>query len=190
METPKPLSCREMLLSRSRALPEAPDQSTDPNESIRARLEASRRELLDLGLRNPLLNYRLLRAKGVEIVGESAAQVFDVLVVQGKAMSFLADDTKTDAPNLWDEEIIIPAPSVNQSDNRLQTAESPSNLDKRLLNTFRDANTSLEETGVNTLFLALGMLRWYENDTSQQGQICPAGAGSGTAGAHRRPRAI
>ena len=173
METPRPLSYREMLLSRSGDLPQTIDQSADPHEAIRARLEASRRELLDLGLRNPLLNYRLLRAKGVEIVGESAAQVFDVLVVQGKAMSFLADDTKTDAPSLWDEEIVLPAPQVNQSDNRLQTAESPPNLDKRLLNTFRDANTSLEETGVNTLFLALGMLRWYESDTSQQVRYAP-----------------
>ena len=173
METPKPLSYREMLLSRSGDLPQTIDQSADPHETIRARLEASRRELLDLGLRNPLLNYRLLRAKGVEIVGESAAQVFDVLVVQGKAMSFLADDTKTDAPSLWDEEIALPAPPVNQSDNRLQTAESPENLYKRLLNTYRDANTSIEETGVNTLFLALGMLQWYESDSSQQPRYAP-----------------
>lgn len=173
METPKPLSYREMLLSRSRALPEASDQSVGPDESIRTRLEASRRELLDLGLRNPLLNYRLLRAKGVEIVGESAAQVFDVMVVQGKAMSFLADSSKEGNPSLWQEEIPLPTTTANQSDNRLQTAESPENLDKRLLNTYRDANTSIEETGVNTLFLALGMLRWYESDSSQQPRYAP-----------------
>ena len=147
--------------------------SANPKETIRARLEASRRELLDLGLRNPLLNYRPLRAKGVEIVGESAPQVFDVLVVQGKAMSFLADDTKTDVPSLWNDGIPLPTATANQSDNRLQTGESPENLDKRLLNTFRDANTSLEETGVNTLFLALGMLQWYENDASQQAHYAP-----------------
>ena len=36
-------------------------------EVIARRLEVSRRELLDLGLRNLLLNYRLLRARGLEI---------------------------------------------------------------------------------------------------------------------------
>ena len=80
METRKRISYREMLLSQSSDMPETADRLT--NESIRAKLEASRRELLDLGLRNPLLNYRTLRAKGVEVVGESAAQVFDALVVQ------------------------------------------------------------------------------------------------------------
>ena len=171
MGTSKRISYREMLLSQSNDMPETADELSE--ESILSKIESSRRELLDLSLRNPLLNYRLLRAKGVEIVGESSTQVFDVLVVQGKAMSFLADDTKTDALSLWDEEIVLPTPPVNQSDNRLQTVESPSNLDKRLLNTFRDANTSLEETGVNTLFLALGMLQWYENDASQRVRYAP-----------------
>ena len=63
--------------------------------------------------------------------------------------------------------------TADQSDSRLQTAESPENLDKRLLNTYRDANTSIEETGVNTLFLALGMLQWYESDSSQQPRYAP-----------------
>ena len=98
MDTSQRTSYREMLFARSGDLPDTPDKPATANERIRARLDASRRELLDLGLRNPLLNYRPLRAKGVEIVGESASQVFDVLVVQGKAMSFLADDTKTGAP--------------------------------------------------------------------------------------------
>ncbi len=176
METSQPTSYRsyrEMLISQSRESPDTSDEFVAPNDSIRARLEASRRELLDLGMRNPLLNYRTLRAKGVEVVGESAAQVFDVLVTQGKAMSFLADDTKDGSPRLWDEEIALPQVAVNQADNRLQTAEPPASLDRRLLNTFRDANTSIEETGVNTLFLALGMLRWYEADASTQPRYAP-----------------
>ena len=171
METSKPMSYREMLLSQNSGVPEP--AATPPIESIRARLEASRRELLDLGMRNPLLNYRTLRAKGVDVVGESAVQVFDALTVQGKAMAFLPGNTGDDTPSLWEGEIPLPVSTANQSDNRLQTAESPENLDKRLLNTYRDANTSIEETGVNTLFLALGMLRWYEADASTQPRYAP-----------------
>ena len=52
-----------------------------------------------MSLRNPLLNYRSLRARGVEIVGESAAQVFDTLVSQGTAMSFLAKWDDDDEPD-------------------------------------------------------------------------------------------
>ena len=46
-------------------------------------------------------------------------------------------------------------------------------MQKRLLNTYRLANTAIEETGVNTLFLGLGMLRWYESDSSQEERLAP-----------------
>lgn len=58
-------------------------------ESILIKLEASRRELLDLGLRNPLLNYRLPVSRGVHIEQESITNIYEVLVKQSKAMTFL-----------------------------------------------------------------------------------------------------
>ncbi len=36
--------------------------------SIDQKLEAARQELLDLGLRNKLINYKLLKTRGVEVV--------------------------------------------------------------------------------------------------------------------------
>ncbi len=132
-----------------------------------------------MSLRNPLLNYRSLRARGVEIVGESAAQVFDTLVSQGTAMSFLAkwdDDDEPDEADPDSEWASTGLPKyrpANQTDRRLQTAESSLNLQKRLLNTYRLANSTIEETGVNTLFLALGMLQWYEADQSGQERRAP-----------------
>jgi hypothetical protein len=63
---------------------------TDTQATLAARLDASRQELLDLGMRNPLLNFRLSKAQGVSIVREEAASVFDVLVRQGKTMYFQA----------------------------------------------------------------------------------------------------
>src|SRR5215208_2133201 len=53
-------------------------------------IETSREELLDLGLRNPLLNYRPSRARGVEVVDELPVEVFRILVRERKAMSFKA----------------------------------------------------------------------------------------------------
>ena len=68
---------------------EAESTHVGTTEVIAQRLEISRRELLDLGLRNPLLNYRLLRARGLEVVDEIPALVFRQLVQQGRAMAFL-----------------------------------------------------------------------------------------------------
>ncbi len=143
------------------------------SKSIRDSIEESRKELLDLSFRNPLLNYRSLRARGVEIVGESSDQVFETLVTDGKPMSFLArqedDDSDTES---WETGLPTYL-AANQTDRRLQTGESSANLQKRLLTTYRFANTTIEETGVNTLFLALGMLRWYEADQSEQERLSP-----------------
>ena len=146
-------------------------------------IEESRKELLDLSLRNPLLNYRPLRARGVEIVGESVEQVFKTLVADGRPMSFLpgrpshgvqSEWTDEDGFNAGQPEDVSSSPTrANQSDRRLQTDETSENLQKRLLNTYRLANTAIEETGVNTLFIALGMLCWYEADQSDTEHKAP-----------------
>jgi very-short-patch-repair endonuclease len=46
-------------------------------------------------------------------------------------------------------------------------------LNRRLLEIYRDARTSLEETGANTLYLALGFLAWYEHSDSTQRRLAP-----------------
>ena len=51
--------------------PSTVDSVVQIPDSIASRLTIARRELLDPSLRNPLLNYRSLKARGVEIVGET-----------------------------------------------------------------------------------------------------------------------
>ena len=65
-------------------------------ETILSKLEASRKELLDLGMRNSLLNYKLPSGKGLHIVQEKSSAIFDILVRQGKGMSFLGRPAKED----------------------------------------------------------------------------------------------
>jgi Protein of unknown function (DUF4011) len=57
---------------------------------ISTAIETSREELLDLGLRTPLLKYRPSRARSVEVVDELPAEVFRILVREGRPMSFEA----------------------------------------------------------------------------------------------------
>jgi hypothetical protein len=121
-------------------------------ETIQSRLESSRKELLDLGLRNPLLNYKITKGKGVHIVDEKTEYIYDILVRQQKAMTFLA----------LKEGELFPEGTEKYKDTRLQTDEDEQKLQSRLLNTYYFARTSIEEQGVNLLYLALGMLRWYD----------------------------
>ena len=135
-----------------------------PNaDAVASRLEADRKALLDLSLRNPLLNYRP-RARRLDIVGELPAQVYRSLVVERKRMAFLP--APEPAPEGADEAVEAPQspPTVQtvQDDLKLQTELPGDALQPRLLSIYYAARTSLEEQGVNTLFLALGMLEWAE----------------------------
>jgi very-short-patch-repair endonuclease len=60
------------------------------------------------------------------------------------------------------------APPINTTDGTLATAYQSSHLQDRLLRTWSDARTVLEEQGVNTLFLAVGMLQWVEHHDSER----------------------
>lgn len=163
--------------------------------SIASRLEASRKDLLDLGLRNPLLNYRPSSSKGIEVVDELPTEVFRILVREGRTMTFKAGPespvaetsgghedlasaaapTETDFPTplLQPDEPSSGGPAERHLDRQLQTTVSSEKLQSRLLRTERDARTFMEEQGVNLLFLALGMLRWYEAESSEEVRKAP-----------------
>lgn len=64
--------------------------------SITSALEKARQDLIDLGFRNPLINYRGSRNKGLEIIDERAQEVYKILVVNGKAMDFSHNPAKDD----------------------------------------------------------------------------------------------
>jgi very-short-patch-repair endonuclease/DNA polymerase III delta prime subunit len=188
------------------------------SETILNKLEASRKELLDLGLRNPLLNYKVPASRGLQIIEERSTPVYELLVRQQKAMSFLSkpiketrqparEQTKNGAtlelfPEpavnvLPEHEVVIlpenstqpftetnlPAQEANTvteevaaasyTDTKLQTNETDDHLQRRLLNTYYDARTSIEEQGINILYLSLGMLHWYEAANSQELRKAP-----------------
>lgn len=126
-----------------------PDAAAESLAALRARLDADRRDLLDLTLRNPLLNYQR-RARGFEFTGASPAALYRALVTEGRALDVLPGD---------------PAPTEPGSDTAevaLGTGLEPEPLHDRLLATYYAARTALEEQGVNTLYLALGLLAWSE----------------------------
>ncbi len=149
-------------------------------KDVAAILEASRGELLDLGMRNPLLNYRPSRARGVEVVDELPVEVFRVLVRERKAMTFKAapegageDDGAGGPLDQPEEGDGGDGPAARHVDLKLQTKLSSTRLQSRLLKTERDARTFVEEQGVNILHLALGMLRWFEAESSREARAAP-----------------
>jgi hypothetical protein len=153
--------------------------------SIRDRLLADRRALLDLGTRNRLINIplRTRSIRAVEVVDGKSAEVFDRL---GQAKRFVfvpAEEEKPDSAQPEDgstTEIRAPAPKeengahrARQAETRLQTKLSSEGLQKRLLDIWYDARTLEEEQGVNILYLAFGLLKWFEDDKSDTERFAP-----------------
>lgn len=56
---------------------------------------------------------------------------------------------------------------------RMRVDLEPEDLDARLVEIFRHARTSLEESGANTLYLAIGFLKWYESPQSTKPRRAP-----------------
>ena len=148
------------------------------------RLLKERHALLDLSTRNRLLNtpLRTRNNRAIEIVDEKSAEVFRLLG-EGKALTFLpgaepepesADDTETAAipvfgPQPGDEAGV----AARHTDSRLQTRLTSEGLQKRLFDIWDDARTLESEQGVNILYLALGLLRWYEDADSETPRHAP-----------------
>ena len=157
--------------------------------SVAEKLERSRRDVLDLTLRNPLLNFRVLRAKGLKIVDEIPQEVYRILVRKGRMMYFKAADRDRESGSIDDaqevpEELLALMTEAEDEedadelaarhvDNKLQTPYVRTRLNIRLRNTYRHAHSSIEEQGVNILYLALGMLNWYESESSDIQRMAP-----------------
>lgn len=143
---------------------------------VAERLAAARQELLDLGLRNPLLNFCPRQSRGLTIVDERPAQLFAYLVQQGQTMGFLplAEEEPYSTPADW-----LPQPddpiraAERHEDDYLQTPYSSSVLQERLLNTYLAARAAIDEQGVNILYLALGMLHWRERGDNSPSRHAP-----------------
>lgn len=162
------------------------------HEELRPPLAEVRKDLLDFGLRNPLLNYRLLKTRGLEVKETSPAELFRLLVTEGAELSFLPieevqrtgllyeseDYGRGDGHSLMRTKPGRRTPTPQQSGfqpnpNELPTGISEKELEKRLLSTYYAAKSSIEEQGVNTLFIALGMLIWRESKNIDEVRRAP-----------------
>ncbi|MDD4615568.1 MAG: DUF3320 domain-containing protein [Alphaproteobacteria bacterium] len=164
--------------------------------TVAAQLETSRQALLDLSLRNRLLNVPRQKksAKTIEICDEKATETYRLLVSEGKTLTFLPgrekqkaavdtnidpaaqpqeDDDFGELPQPEDDEVSENGVAQRHQDHRLQTLLTSEGLQKRLLSLYYDARTFEEEQGVNILYLAIGMLKWFEAESSDEARYAP-----------------
>ncbi len=147
---------------------------TDPqavSPDVPSRVVRWRSKLLDLSRRNRLLNF-----KDSKQSIPMALLKFDTLedkLAAGDAFSILARPTvfgegSSDSRNLSQierdrgEDSLVKYLTEEFDKKRLRSFLDEKELDKRLTELYRQSRTDIEEGGVNTLFIAMGFLKWVD----------------------------
>lgn len=175
------------------------------SQIINSKLQASRKELLDIGLRNNLISFKKT-AKTLTLTQGDASEVFEALYVNEKTLGFGATErpirknsgdvvnissVDEEEPGVEDLQLLDALSATRKQDSassaatekgtktrkssqvQLQTALDEERLFLQLLKIRAEAQTYVEEQGVNILFLAIGFLHWFESDSSTEARRAP-----------------
>ena len=145
------------------------ERNADSSAYLRQSLEKLRSRLLDTTRRNRLLNFRE-SALDIPIIDEMPDLVFDSLFLNEEHFSFQHIETEEDATDEESEpERVLPESrslddelEARYTDKRLQTPFSERELEKRLRKLYLQHRSRIQETGANSLFLAIGFLHWKD----------------------------
>lgn len=137
------------------------------------------RKLLDLSLRNNLLNLRLSKSS-VQFIDVPVGELEDAL---SDGAEFQILHKPKDWENTLRDEGLYQAYSSNSpladlvhrefGQKRLRVYLTEEELNSRLTFLYRNARQSMEENGANTLYLAIGLLKWYESPRSEKPRFAP-----------------
>ncbi len=132
-------------------------------------------KLIDMSLRNNLLNYRL-HTQGIPLVTADLSKMEDILAMGQKVfINPLPNEWKNNARDFREQKELLQSKilQADMQNNRLRSTLTEANLDKELVNLYRKAKSTLEESGANSLFVALGFLKWYEEKSYTKERYAP-----------------
>ena len=129
-------------------------------QNLDLKIELWKKRLLDLGKRNRLINFKETKRSSIAIKSPNLGDLFNLLVNEEKSLKF-SSPSKT----IFDENGEEQSISVVKGD--LETNQTLSEQQRTLKSLRAKAKTSIEEQGINTLYLTFGMLKWKEIDNSE-----------------------
>lgn len=155
--------------------PNLPDDDAGPGEEIpldpKDRLARWQRKLLDLSLRNNLLNFRASK-KAIKLDAPDPGLLED-LMSDGREVKLLprpelmdGNDPRSQAIHESRERESLRRQFAMEALNRREVFIdlSKEEIEARMVELYRNARSTLQEGGANTLFLALGFLTWNRAD--------------------------
>lgn len=136
------------------------------------------RKLLDLGLRNSLINLRLTKSYVPFLV--PSLEQFEDFLSDGREFNIHPKPAEFDvAAEDITFESIASVEKVKElleselANGRVRSSATDAELKQKLKDLYRSAKVSIEENGANTLYIAVGFLKWYESEVSQKARYAP-----------------
>lgn len=149
------------------------------SKRIERQLSDARNRLLDLSLRNRLVNFRPSVRRSIRVIEDDLSEIYKQLVLDERSLSFRAQKPSlTDEEQLADEEVAKsdtdePLVRKRRTSLQLQTGLEPDVLPRRLFGIANEANSVLEEQGYTVLYLAIGFLEWKDSPASETFRQAP-----------------
>ncbi len=148
--------------------------SSEPVRSIipdtpEARVENWKRQLLDLTMRNRLLNFTT-RTRTIQLECYDAGKLEDLLadghkfkVISSEELK-LDNDQRSEQIHLQQHNEDLRKTRINQHLNRKEIVarQEPRKLNADLLELYRQARAAIQEGGTNILYISIGVLSWQQ----------------------------
>lgn len=168
------------LIEEAPLLPEDEVEVDPAPQSPKDRLARWQRKLLDLSLRNNLLNFKTGK-KAVRLEAPDAGALEDLLstgvIVKLLPSPDLMDGSDPRSLAIYEaraREDVRRGHALDALKRReVFVSLTEQDMEVRLLELYRSARSTMQETGANTLFLACGFLSWTREDKGSQKYKAP-----------------
>ena len=139
------------------------------NLMVTNKMDHWRSRLIDLSLRNRLLNFKLTKSSTVQFMEPSMDGLFDFLAKKNKPMVIICPEFRDemDAPEEGARECLLKDRMAVLPGQVLPSTLNP-NTERVLYQTRLKARTFMQEQGVNVLYATFGILHWTEKEGDEK----------------------
>lgn len=148
----------------------ASDSSTQIDPSPSKKLAYWKSRLIDLSKRNRLVNFKETKSSTINLTHPTLEEIFARLVTQEKTLTFVepAEDVVTSESSNREEAESNTEPPRQLKAHEVFGSITGDKVTRVLYNLRLRARTAVQETGINVLYVAFGMLEWTEASHSNQ----------------------
>lgn len=142
------------------------DVPTTSVEDLERKIERWKRELLDTGKRNKMINYRETKRATLRILEPEASDLFNKLAFSEKPLSFQKPINKDTDLRTYSMIALMETLSytLNVQVGDIKTSGTIIEREKTLKNLRSKAKLAQEEQGTNILYLCFGFIYWREQN--------------------------